>query len=65
VPKLIRMAKGVLWLSVACMCVLTFVWPFAVSDDPGQPGLKIGAIAVLLLFFLSMLALLADRVARR
>ena len=54
-------ARSLLWICVAAICMLTFVWPFAVSPDPAQPAFKIAAIAVLLLFFLSMLVLLAGR----
>ena len=58
-------ARGVLWICVAAICVLTFVWPFAVSTDPAQPAFKIVAIAVLLLFFAAMLVLLAQRLMSR
>jgi len=56
-------ARSVLWTCVAAICVLTFAWPFVVSPDPAQPAFKIAAIAVLLLFFVSMLVLLAERLA--
>jgi len=58
-------ARGALWCSVVSICVLTFVWPFAVSSDPDQPAFKISAIAILLLFLLSMLVLLAERLASK
>jgi len=64
-PVLTRWARGGLWCSVVSICVLTFVWPFAVSSSPDQPGFKFVAIAVLLLFLLSMLVLLAARLASR
>ena len=62
-PRLTHVARGALWVSVAFMCILTFAWPFAVSSDPGQPWFEIPAIGTLLLFFLSMLVLLAGRIA--
>jgi len=55
-------ARATLWCSVVSICALTFVWPFVVSRDPDQPAFKLVAIAALLLFFLSMLALLVERV---
>lgn len=64
-PVLASCARATLWCSVVLICVLTFVWPFAVSPDPVQPAFKIVAIAVLLLFLLSMLVLLAERLASR
>ena len=64
-PLLASCARGALSGSVVSICVLTFVWPFIVSPDPSQPAFKIGAIAVLLLFLLSMLVLLAERLASR
>lgn len=62
---LARFARGALWCSVVLICVLTFAWPFVVSRDPAQPAFKIVAIGVLLLFLLSMLVLLAERLASR
>ncbi|OGA37408.1 MAG: hypothetical protein A3G24_04140 [Betaproteobacteria bacterium RIFCSPLOWO2_12_FULL_62_13] len=62
---LVSWARGALWCSVVAICVLTFVWPFVVSPDPGQPVFKISAIAVLLLFLLSMLVLLSERLASK
>ena len=57
-----RAARAVLWLSIAAMCTLTFVWPFAVSAEPDQPAFKAAAIASLLLFLGALLALLAGRI---
>ena len=54
-------ARVTLWCSVVSICALTFVWPFIVSDSPDQPAFRISAIATLILFFLSMLALLVER----
>jgi len=62
---LIGCARGVFWICVVAICLLTFVWPFAVSPDPAQPAFKIAAIAVLLLFFASMLVLLAERLVSK
>jgi len=64
-PVLASCARGALWCSVVLICVLTFVWPFVVSPDPAQPAFKLVAITVLLLFLLSMLVLLAERIASR
>jgi hypothetical protein len=64
-PVLVSWARGALWCSIAAISVLTFVWPFAVSAAPDQPAFKLGAIAVLLLFLLSMLVLLAERLISR
>jgi hypothetical protein len=63
---MLQSARGALWLSVVSICALTFVWPFLVSSDPDQQGFKFVAIAVLLIFLLSMLILLsAPLVSRR
>jgi len=64
-PVLANCARSALWGSVVAICVLTFVWPFVVSPDPAQPAFRIVAIAVLMLFLLSMLVLLAERLASR
>lgn len=60
-----KWAGRALWCSIVAICVLTFVWPFAISREPEQPAFKIAAIAVLLLFFLSMAVLLAVRLRER
>ena len=62
---LVGCARGALWVSVAAICLLTFAWPFIVSADPGQPAFKTGAISALLVFLLSMLVLLAERLVSR
>ena len=54
-------ARIVFWMSVAAMCLLTFVWPFAVSADASHPVYRVAATFTLLAFFASMLVLLARR----
>jgi hypothetical protein len=58
-------ARALLWLSVAAICFLTFVWPFAISIDPEQPYFKAPAIGALLTFFAATGLLLAQRIAGR
>jgi hypothetical protein len=53
--------KYVFWASGVAMCAHTFVWPLAISWSPDQPAFKAAAIATLIVFFASMLALLAQR----
>jgi hypothetical protein len=49
------------WASVGAMVYLTFVWPFAHTNDP---WFKPAAIAVFTLFFVSLAAILACKVRR-
>jgi len=66
VNRLLRKcARGALWFSVALICAQTFVWPFAISSNPDQPAFRAGAIATLLLFLLSMLVLLSERLVSK
>jgi hypothetical protein len=50
--------------TIAVMCALTFVWPFAISADPSQPVFKWVAIATLILFFASLVLLLIAQSGR-
>jgi hypothetical protein len=61
---LMTTARAALWISVAAMVALTFAWPFVVSADPAQPLFKPVAIAVLVVFLASMLAILVDRACK-
>ena len=56
---------AVMWISIVVMCALTFVWPLAVSADPGHPVFKIAAITTFAVFFASLAALLAVRLKER
>jgi hypothetical protein len=57
-------ASIALWSSIALACVLTFVWPFAVSEDPSDPRFRVLAISALLVFLASLVAALALRTCR-
>jgi hypothetical protein len=48
--------------SVATICALTFVWPFAVSADPAQAEFRAFAIAAWIGFLAALVLLLACRV---
>jgi hypothetical protein len=61
---LMKTARAVLWSSVAAMLALTFAWPFAVSADPAQPLFKPVAIATLVAFLASMLAVLVEKACK-
>ncbi len=50
--------------TIAAMCALTFVWPFAVSPDPSQPVFKWVAIATLISFLAALIAVLIARLVR-
>jgi hypothetical protein len=58
-------ARVLLAVSVAAMCLLTFVWPLAVSADPGHSLFRIVAIATFAVFFASLVAVLAARLRAR
>lgn len=60
----IAAARTILWASVAAICVLTFVWPFAVSPDPAHPVFKVAAIATFAAFLVSLAVLLACKPRR-
>ena len=61
---LLRFVRAVFGASVAATLLLTFVWPLAVSSDPAHAGFKLAAIATFAVFFVSLAALLALRLAR-
>jgi hypothetical protein len=65
VTKVRKLLSVVMWTSIAAICLLTFVWPLAVSADPGHPAFKIAAIATFAVFFTSLAALLAVRLKGR
>ena len=55
------------WLlagSIVVICMLTFVWPFAVSPDPSHPLFKIIAIAALTVFLLALAAILVEKACK-
>lgn len=56
-----QVAGGVLAASVASACLLTFVWPFAVSADPADPTFRLLAIGTLASFLASIVALVLQR----
>ena len=57
------MLRGILAAGVASACVLTFVWPFAVSSEPGDPTFRTLAIGtfIALLGSIAVLAYLRLR----
>ena len=59
-----RALRRIFGCAIAAMCLLAFAWPFAVSPDPSQPIFKLVAITTLIVFFVSMIALLIARIAR-
>jgi hypothetical protein len=62
--SLLRFVQGVFGASVAVALLLTFVWPVAVSSDPAHGGFKLAAIGTFAVFFVSLVVLLALRLAR-
>ena len=54
--------RRIFGLAIAAMCVLAFAWPFVVSAEPADPVFKPVAIATLLIFFVTLVALLVERV---
>ena len=56
--------RWVFRFSIGAMCALTFVWPFVLSADPAHPPFKVAAIATLLVFLASLVALLTVRLSR-
>lgn len=55
------------WLlagSIVVICILTFVWPFAVSPDPSHPLFKIIAIAALTVFLVALTAILVEKACK-
>lgn len=50
-----RLLRWVLAASAASACLLTFVWPFLVSADPGNPTFRVVAIGT----FIALLASVA------
>ena len=57
-----KVISGIFGLSVAAMCWFAFVWPFVVSADRNDPLLRTLCISTLLIFFVSLVALLFIRV---
>ena len=56
------------WTLVAvtvAACALTFVWPFAVSADPGDPVFRVLAIATFIALLASIAALAVARLRGR
>jgi membrane protease YdiL (CAAX protease family) len=55
------------WLlagSIVVICMLTFVWPFAVSPDPSHPLFRIIAIAALTVFLFALTAILFGKACK-
>jgi len=50
-----RLLRWLLTAAAASACLLTFVWPFAVSADPGDPTFRVLAIGT----FIALLASIA------
>jgi hypothetical protein len=61
-----RLLRWILAASVVSACLLTFVWPFAVSADPADPTFRPLAIGtfIVLLAAVVLLAFLRLRRAR-
>ena len=60
-----RLMQAVLAASVAAMCLLTFVWPLAVSADPADSAFQVAAIATFTVFLVALALRLAARLAQR
>ena len=60
---MIELLRWILSAAVVSACLLTFVWPFAVSSDPGDATFRVLAIGtfVTLLASIAALALLRLR----
>ena len=64
VQPVATLARTVLAASILAMCLLTFVWPFAVSPDPADPIYRIAAISAFFAFLVWLAALLACKARR-
>jgi ABC-type transport system involved in multi-copper enzyme maturation permease subunit len=60
----LNVVRNVFLVTIVVMCVLAFVWPFAVSADPALPLFKWVAIATLNIFFILLFAVLVLRIVR-
>jgi hypothetical protein len=60
----LRLLRWTLAASTASACVLTFVWPFAVSADPGDPTFRLLAIGTFVALLASIAGLAILRLRR-
>lgn len=65
VTGLARLLRWILAVTAAAACLLTFVWPFAVSADPGDPRFRMLAIATFIALLASIAALALIRLRDR
>ena len=52
-----QMLRWILIAAAIAACLLTFVWPFTVSPDPGDPAFRVLAIATFIALLASITAL--------
>lgn len=52
-----RLLRWILAAAAAAACLLTFVWPFTVSADPGDPAFRVLAVATFIALLASIAAL--------
>ena len=62
--RLTRVLRWILAVASASACVLTFVWPFAVSADPADAIFRTLAIGTFVTFLASIAALAFLRLRR-
>ena len=60
-----RLLRWILVAAAAAACLLTFVWPFTVSADPGDPAFRVLAIATFIALLSSIAALAFLRLRSR
>ena len=61
---LATLARWVLAGSIAVICALTFVWPFAVSADPSHPAFRAAALTALISFLSALVVILVEKACR-
>ena len=57
VTNSVRLLRWILVAATAVACLLTFVWPFTVSADPGDSAFRLLAIATFIALLASIVAL--------